>query len=88
MVVIVLGGWSGQRRRIGQPEPSPNLQWLMFAIPGFSDPQQSHLRIFLSLPLEADKRLPQEVQKIRDPMAAILSLLFDSLMRQVLARES
>lgn len=44
--------------------------------------------MFLSLPLEADKRLPQEVQKIRDPMAAILSLLFDSEMRQVLARES
>lgn len=85
VVVIVLGGWSGQSAASVSQSHGQNLG---LAIPGFSDPQQSHLRMFLSLPLEADKRLPQEVQKIRDPMAAILSLLFDSEMRQVLARES
>lgn len=41
--------------------------------PLFSAPQQSQCRMFFSVPLDAGRRLPQSVQKMRDPIAAIVS---------------
>jgi hypothetical protein len=41
--------------------------------PLFSAPQQSQWRMFFSVPLDAGKRLPQSVQKIKEPMAAIFA---------------
>jgi hypothetical protein len=40
--------------------------------PLFSAPQQSQWRIFFSLPLDAGRRLPQSVQKIKEPIAAMV----------------
>lgn len=40
--------------------------------PLFSAPQQSQFKIFLTLPLDTGRRLPQSVQNIRDPIAAIV----------------
>jgi hypothetical protein len=41
-------------------------------IPLFSAPQHSQLNTFLSLPFVEGNRLPQSVQKTRDPIAAIV----------------
>lgn len=40
--------------------------------PRFSAPQQSQERTFFSLPLDAGSKLPQSVQKIKEPIAAIV----------------
>ena len=40
--------------------------------PLFSVPQHSHFRIEFFIPLEGSSRLPQSVQKTRDPIADIL----------------
>lgn len=41
-------------------------------IPGFSAPQHSQCKIFFAVPLEAGRRLPQSVQKIKEPIAAMV----------------
>lgn len=41
--------------------------------PLFSAPQHSHFRIESLIPLEGSSRLPQSVQKTRDPIADILA---------------
>lgn len=43
--------------------------------PLFSFPQHSQIRIALSFPVELSSRLPQSVQKTREPMADILDEL-------------
>jgi len=40
--------------------------------PLFSAPQQSHFKIVFLFPVELSRRLPQSVQKTRDPIADIL----------------
>jgi len=40
--------------------------------PLFSAPQQSQCRMFLTLPFETGKRLPQSEQKTKDPIVAML----------------
>ena len=42
-------------------------------IPLFSAPQQSQVRMVLTSPVEASRRLPHSVQKTSDPIADILS---------------
>lgn len=70
-MTIVLEGVSGYQGVSLGYQASKSCAWKK-TIPLFSAPQHSQWRMFFSLPFEGGRRLPQSVQKITEPIAAIL----------------
>lgn len=73
LVIMVFEAVSKRFSSVESPSLSSQRQY-WFHSPRFSAPQHSHCRMFFELPLDEGSRLPQSVQKTRDPMAAILQL--------------
>ena len=78
LVVRVLEIVSCAEVRLGVSWKDENNRPHGACIPLFSAPQQSQVKMVLTSPVEASRRLPHSVQKTRDPIADILSDLSGS----------